>query len=68
MNFDVDIGGDVPFQLALTGYSGNLKVVKLPPVCRQSPLDNLSELVLVSYHLKELSRAKVAQFLKIPQD
>ena len=43
----VDVGGDVPFKLSLTGYGGHLSVVKLPPVCRDSPLSNLPDLVLV---------------------
>ncbi|KAG0598823.1 hypothetical protein M758_12G103200 [Ceratodon purpureus] len=42
------LGGDVPFKLSLTGYGGNLSVVKLPPVCRDSPLSNLPDLVLPS--------------------
>lgn len=45
--FDVDVGGDVPFKLSLTGYGGHLGVVKLPPVCRDSPSSNLPDLVLV---------------------
>lgn len=42
------LGGDVPFKLALTGYAGKLKVVNLPPVSRESPLSNLPDLVLPS--------------------
>lgn len=48
----VDVGGDVPFKLALTGYAGKLKVVNLPPVSRESPLSNLPDLVLVRHILK----------------
>lgn len=37
----------MPFKLSLAGYGGNLSVVNLPPVCRDSPFSNLPDLVLV---------------------
>lgn len=62
----MDVGGDVPFKLSLTGYGGHLGVVKLPPVCRDSPSSNLPDLVLVrgipSYFTHVVLRIKLDEY------
>ncbi|KAJ7561237.1 hypothetical protein O6H91_03G020200 [Diphasiastrum complanatum] len=40
------IGGELPFRLSLTGYSGHLRVEPLPPVTREAPVGFFPDLIL----------------------